>query len=451
MPSRQFGQPRVDAASSRLASLVMLAGLGILAACSSTRGPAAGPVLPPPQIPPPEAAFFLDPSVDYPRASDPRRLEQVRDAFSAWVLRGEEQVARREAQELLAVDPTFAPARLLGAQLALSGGATVEALATSQELVASLPPWAPAQLLFARASDLAGELVDAFEAYRRLGEAHEVAARRADEILPRVAEIYRHRVAEALRLDQLEEARRLSRHLLEIAPSEQLAWEAAREVAALGADPKAELAAVTWLSIRRPEDEDLLLRRGDLELEVGKPERSIEIYETLLGRHPGDPRYEDRLDRAKFRWRMIVLPAPVRSFTRATTLSRSGLAVLLYWLVPEIRSARPQSALIASDVVGHPHREEIARVINLGLMAVDPHLHRFAPDSPASRREALRALLTLAANRPSGCENGATANDDPCARAEACGWLDDLALCGSREPLSGDEAVELIRRSLVTP
>ncbi len=393
---------------------------------------------------------MLDPSGGYPLASDPRRLERVRDAFAAWIESGQEELARRETDELLSVDPTFVPARLLRAQLNLSRGAAADALATGRELATALPSYAPALLLFARASDLSGELVDAFEAYHQLGGSHEAAARRAGEILPRAAEIYRNRITEALRLDELEEARRLSRHLLAIAPSEEISWLSARDVAAVSEDAKGELAAVTWLSIRRPEDEELLLRRGDLELEVGKPERSIEIYEALLARHPADPRYADRLDRAKFRWRMIVLPAPVRSFTRAATLSRSGLAVLLYWLVPEIRSARPQAARIASDVVGHPHREEIARVINLGLMEVDPHLHRFAPEAPASRREALRALLTLAANRPSGCKNTATASDDLCARAEVCGWLDDPALCGSREPLSGDEAVELIRRSLAT-
>jgi hypothetical protein len=49
--------------------------------------------------------------------------------------------------------------------------------------------------------------------------------------------------------------------------------------------------------------------------------------------------------------------------------------------VPQIRTARPGAAQIASDIVDHPSRDEIARVANLGLMSIDETLHRFSPNA----------------------------------------------------------------------
>ena len=122
------------------------------------------------------------------------------------------------------------------------------------------------------------------------------------------------------------------------------------------------------------------------------------------------------------------------------------------WLVPNVRYARPSAGRIATDVLDHPHQEEIVRVVNLGLMDVDPTLHRFAPSAPQRRGAALRVLvrtlssfgqgLTCLDGKPDGTQSAV------CAAAATCGLLLEGEECLPGEPLSGTEAVELIRRTL---
>ena len=123
--------------------------------------------------------------------------------------------------------------------------------------------------------------------------------------------------------------------------------------------------------------------------------------------------------------------------------------MLLYWLVSQVRNSRPTAGRIATDVLDHPHREEIVRVVNLGLMEVDPTQHRFYPGSPVRRGQALRVVLRTLARF------GAAA----CARTAAVTAANACAVAGLRPaglrrgvrrdaPLSGSEGVEILRRSL---
>ncbi len=94
------------------------------------------------------------------------------------------------------------------------------------------------------------------------------------------------------------------------------------------------------------------------------------------------------------------------------------------------------------------------RVINLDLMEVDPGLHEFGPDEPATRVEALGAILrAVAATAPEARCLGPLADRDrlswpmTCAAAAACGLLEAEADCLPAATLSGAEAVELCRRA----
>ena len=149
---------------------------------------------------------------------------------------------------------------------------------------------------------------------------------------------------------------------------------------------------------------------------------------------------------------MSLLPGDVRALAEKPELSRADLTVLLYWLVPEVRYAKATAGRIATDILDHPHREEIAHVVNLGLMDVDPNLHRFSPEAPMRRGGALRSLARLltAFGKPAACaeEAGGTAAP-PCDLAVRCRLVDGEDACEAGEPLSGADAVEWLRRSLV--
>jgi hypothetical protein len=228
-------------------------------------------------------------------------------------------------------------------------------------------------------------------------------------------------------------------------------------------DPKAELAAVTALGSRFPDDRELTERRAELELDVGDPGRGLVLLEELATAHPGDPDLAARLDAAKFRWRFAQLPSRVTAIGRAPELSRGGYAVLIYWLVPSVRYGRGSAPRIASDILDHSQREEIARVVNLGLMEVEPSVHRFTPERAVTRAEAVEALLRLlglggggdgTGGEPMPCAAEVPYNRRPswefvCSTGAACGLIPSAADCLPRAPLSGAEALELIRRALV--
>ena len=120
--------------------------------------------------------------------------------------------------------------------------------------------------------------------------------------------------------------------------------------------------------------------------------------------------------------------------------------------MPQIRTARPGAAQIASDIVDHPSRDEIARVANLGLMTIDETLHRFSPDAALRRADAVSALLRLISGRMPGRASASlprtAGRDELCKAGVVCGLFEDPLLCQAGAGLSGSEAIEMLRRAL---
>ena len=214
-------------------------------------------------------------------------------------------------------------------------------------------------------------------------------------------------------------------------------------------DRAAELKAVQELAARQPEDRKLLERRAELELAVGDPSAGLKIVQDLAARNPKDPALARQLESAKFRWRLSQLPRDVQDVAAKPELTKADLALLLYWLVPQVRNSRPTAGRIATDVLDNSHREEIVRVINLDLMQVDNTQHRFFPGSPVRRGPALRVVLrTLARFGAAACAGGNGEGGDVCEQSIACGLLPADDTCDSNAPLAGTDGVEILRRSL---
>src|SRR4029453_17811204 len=132
-------------------------------------------------------------------------------------------------------------------------------------------------------------------------------------------------------------------------------------------------------------------------------------------------------------------------------ISRGEFAALLYWLAPDVRYGRGGAMRIATDILDSAHREEIIRLLNLGVLDVDETLHKFYPDAPLTRGDALAALLRLLAQRGrAACVNGMSARsigrESACGLAATLGLEREAAGCLAGAPLSGADAADLIQR-----
>lgn len=458
---------------------------GVVTGCGSS-----GPARPDPGAAPPGAGLSVEPS-DRPFLVSPAsgdgsaRDRRLDEGFSALTDRGEPAEAAAVARELLEVDPTDPAATTLAAQVRFVeiragepgdlGGVrdtladlladSFPARSETQPEEPEVPPSsgevserAAARLLYGRVSDLLGDVVEAYDAFRTTGGWSAAAAERAAELEERALEVVGNRFAEAVERNRLEPADDALDRLRRWAPEAPLTLESEVALAVARQDPRAELAALTRLleTAERSGSRELLERRADLELDVGEPSHALAILQDLTTQYPGDAALADRLERAKFRWRLGQLPPEVARAAASPELDRAGFATLVYWLMPGVRRARSSEGRIATDILEHPRRIEIARVVNLGLLSVDPTLHRFSPDRPIRRATALGALLEAARTLPRtspGClaahPLGTRPSDQAiCAAAESCRLTVDVGACLPDSSLSGSEALEMIRRTI---
>jgi tetratricopeptide (TPR) repeat protein len=444
-------------AGRRFAAALLLAALGIAAGCTTTAG---GPPPARPQLPPEtaaaevirhERAYLADPFEGYTAPVDAARRDRVERAWRDLVDASSLAAARQTAAELIAAAPDFTPAKVLAAQVDFAQGDHRAVVGRLLPVGDAQPNYTASQLLLGRAAELQGDLPLAYAAFRAIATRSAKAFERTGELHSRALEEVGRRLQAALRGGQLDVAGKQLALLQAWAPNEEVTLTGARDLAVARRDRKAELAAVKGLSARRPGDRQLLERRADLELEIGDPGEGLKIIQDMAERHPRDAELSARLAAAKFRWRLSLLPQEVQEMADESALTRAQLAVLLYWLVPEVRYSRPGAGRIATDVLDHLHREEIVRIVNLGLMDVDPTLHRFSPEAEAKRGQGLRSLIRLLAGFGKGVaclreESGSPAS--VCDTAAHCGLVDSLEACEAGEPLSGADAVDFIRRGV---
>jgi len=402
-----------------------------------------------------ERSYLVDPLEGYPGPAVPAALrERLEAGWSALVEEGDVAAAREAARDLLAASPGLPPAEVLAAQAELAGGDLAAVVRRLVPVGDAAPTYTASQLLLGRAAELAGDVPLSYAAYRAIAAKSPLAFQRTGELHPRALEIVGNRLREALKAGRIEEANRHLDLLRAWAPEETSTLEATRAVALSRGDLAAELAAVKRLAERRAGDTALLERRAELELSVGDPSAGLKIVEGLAERHPGDPALAEKLAAAKFRWRLSLLPQAVRDIGARPDLTRADLAVLIYWLVPQVRYGKATEGRIATDVLDHPQRDEIVRVVNLGILDVDETLHRFSPGAPARRITGLRAMARVLQRFGSaGCLAGDAENPQPsqalaCELGARCQLLAADDDCRPGEPLAGSDAVELIRRTL---
>ncbi len=426
----------------------------LLVSCASP-----GPPTPVATAPVRDDPYLAAPLAGYPLIA-PDELAQRADVTHGDLLRGRGlDEVEAAARELIEGDPGFHPAHVLLAQVEYLRRDDRAAMERLERVAGELPDYVAAQLLLGRVAERAGDLPSAFEAFSHIAGAGtppvELAARRAAEIRTRAVEIVLHRLQDEVARGRLEGAEAHLAWLEQWAGDGLETLEGARLVAVEKGDLERELEVVRRLA-EATGDRGLLIREAELEVEIGDVRVGLEKLEVLAERHPEDGRLSEALERAKFIWRLQLLPQEVQDVGRQGELDRSDVATLLYWLVPRVRYSQISNPPIATDILDHPRRDVILRVLNLGLLDVDETLHRFEPEAPATRVMVFRALATLlaGAERELSClADGSDLELDrswhsACRLAARCRLIPEAAECRPSASISGPEALELFRRTL---
>ena len=399
--------------------------------------------------------FLVPPSTGYPLMLRPGEAERLDAAFQTLMREGQRATAIDASRQILERDPKAHPAVVLAAQVAFLDGDTARAiqlLTPSPEELSRFTSW---QLLLGRSFEKQSDLVSAFEAYENVSGSSPAAKAKNEELAPRVAMILSRRIEDHLQKGRIEEASRETARMEAWLPGQTPTLESASAVARALGDSEGELRAVAQLSSRDPANRSLAERRASLELEVGDAGTGLRIFQDLATQYPEDAALQDQLARARFVWRLQLLPIQARDLVSRREMSRGDFAAMVYWLFPDVRYGQARQVRIANDVLDQTYRDEIVRVVNLGIMDVDDRLHEFSPIRPVTRSESLTSMVRLLARRqpPLACIGGARSDfsldtETVCTVATHCGLIASVADCRPAATVSGSEGVELSRLTL---
>lgn len=429
----------------RLSAAGFLVVLLFLVSCKTTAPPP-----PVSTIPPEERAFLLDPTVSAPSV-EPILRTRIQEAYGSWSLGRRPAEVKLTAEKILASAPGLPAATVLLAQAEYLDGQYAAVVERLRPLLVEQPAYAAAALLAGRSHEKLGDSAAAYEVYSKLADLDATSAAKAAELKAPLVQDLTATAKEAVAGGRLEEALALLARLESLAPGQKANLEIRLEIHRARNETREELALLRQLA---PVDGSRLVRErlGHLEVEMGDVKAGLEIFESLLRESPGDSALAVQVDRAKFRWRLERLPQRIRNIARKAELSRADLASLLFWLLPQVQHSPAVDPPIASDILNHPAQQEILRVTDLELMEVDETLHRFNPDAVSSRRAALAAILALLAQQDVPCVAGEPLAKDArawvCRKGVECGLLGDESQCQPGTPISGTDAVDLLKACL---
>ena len=413
------------------------------------------------RIPVSEQLYVEDPLAGYPLTVAPEIRQRLRAAFAGFDAGEALTAVAAEAEAMLAEDPSLLPAVVLRAQVDFLSRADRAAVDRLMPILDELPDYVAASLLAARAQERLGATIKAYVVFDALAPINRIAEGRAGELRAKAIEIVERRFDDALSRGRAEEASAHLELLESWALDEAVMLDLQRRFFYETGDALGELETLRRIAELASEtgeiEHDPRRRLGELELEVGDVRAGMDLFEALALEYPEDPELVEQVERARFLWRLELLPPKIKDIARLPELSRADLASLLYWLFPSVRFSPVDNPPIAADILDHANREEVLRVLDLELMSVDETVHRFGPDRGATRQTALAALLTLlqTAETPAPCMDGelhATAGSRTrrwvCGKAVDCSLIAETTECLPAATLSGNEAIDLVRRCL---
>lgn len=174
---------------------------------------------------------------------------------------------------------------------------------------------------------------------------------------------------------------------------------------------------------------------------MGEVSVAVSVFDSLAKQ---DPAFLPRAEEARLAFRVANWPSEERGAARAPRLTRAAAATLVWWMYPEIRDARVEKGVIASDALSRRDSRALLRAATLGLLDVDRETHRLNPDARLTNAAAARLLLRLLlvvtpANREIPCLGESRrvprAASGALSAAQDCGLLAESDISGVSGPL----------------
>jgi len=374
---------------------------------------------------------------------------------AAWrdVLSGDTDGATRRYEKLLRRNPASLAARTGLGYARLRAGEPGRAQEAFLAVLGKRPEDVPALVGMGSVATRTGDTEGAVALYKRAAVAapdDPVVRKRLAALKLQVAERRMAEAQAALERKDPDAAATAYRRALDVAPEVAGVRLALAELLASRGERKA---AIDVLEADLSGERQVLLRLGRLLEDEREFARALDVYTRILAHGPGDEDARAGQRRAREGVEASAMPPEYQAIPDAQRVSRADLAALLAVRVPALRRAGAGEPKVAVDIASAWARDQIARVLALGLMDLYPN-HTFQPGAIVRRvdlaRAAARTLDLLhwpagAAPSPSDMSR-AHLDFDVVARVCAAGLM-GLTPEGAFEPwrpVSGREAIDIV-------
>jgi tetratricopeptide (TPR) repeat protein len=396
--------------------------------------------MPPAVEPQGDDRYLIDPRTGS-TAVMPPPVQQRFEAAWRHTLAGNDAGAQQALADLRQRAPGLVPATLLEAVLAIRGGRYDEAHGLIARVRAREPENLAARVYEAEIAVRERQTriaVDLYRAIVSLPEAPPAARERFAELEGALFnELYAAALAapEADSIRLLREALALNAGAIEprVLLARKLVGQKSFEEA------RRELEPLLGTAADRPDVQEIL---AEIDVGRGRYQEAI-VRLDRLARRTGEARYAQRLEQIKSDWSALNMPAHYRAALESTEITRSDLAVLLYWTVPSIRFATnlgtPQIAVDVEDVAG---RDEIIRALALGLYDVDPVTRRVGPYRTVSAARLSHHLARVLTIRGATCARGVPHE----SVLTSCAVTDPLSTHSPEAVLTGRELLAILQQ-----
>jgi Flp pilus assembly protein TadD len=149
-------------------------------------------------------------------------------------------------------------------------------------------------------------------------------------------------------------------------------------------------AAIAVLEADPAGERQILLELGRILNDGAEYARALEVYTRLLAHGPGDAEARAGQRRAEEGLEGQAMPEEYRAIPDAARVTRADLAALVAVRVQRLRRAGPGEPRVAVDISGSWARDQVARILALGIMDVYPN-HTFQPNAIVRRVDLARA------------------------------------------------------------
>ncbi len=422
------------------ARLAACAGLAALAACATHVAP---------KLPEGQDFVYAAPLPGELPANETAALE------AAWrdVLAGDTKHAVARYEKLLQRHPGSLAAKTGLGYARLRTGETARAQGAFLDVLSKRPEDVPALVGMGSTAVRNGDTEGAIALYKRAAVAapdDAVVRKRLASLKLQVTERRMLEAQAALERKDEDAAVVAYRRALDVAPEVTGVRLALSELLASRGE---RAAAIELLEADASGERQTLLQLGGLLEQEKEYARALDVYTRLLAHGPGDEEARAGQRRAREGAEAMAMPQEYQAIPEAARVSRADLAALIAVRVPLLRRAGAGEPRVAVDISGSWARDQIARVLALGLMDLYPN-HTFQPGAIVRRvdlaRSAARTLDLLhwpAGAAPAPADMSRSHLDwDVVERVLAAGLM-GLSADGAFEPwrpVSGRETIDVV-------